>query len=94
MFSAISKLCTGKAYGSENLPAETIKFCHQRIVPLLQSLLSDCCKHGFVPRNFCLGKITPVPKKNGEYGEFQDFRPIKTANSLGKIFEYCLLNRF
>ena len=25
--------------------------------------------------------------------EFQDFRPITTANSLAKIFEYCLLNR-
>ena len=93
MFSAISKLCTGKACGSDNLLAEAIKFCHLRILPLLQSLYSICCKHGFVPCNLYVGRITSVPKKNGVCGEFQDYRPITTANSFGKIFEYCLLNR-
>ena len=85
--------CTGKACGSDNLHTEAIKFCHPRIVPLLESLFSVCSKHGLVSRYFCVGRITSVSKKNGLCGEFQDFCAITTANSLGKIFEYCLLNR-
>ena len=75
------------------MPAEAIKFCHLRIVPLLQFLFSVCCEHGLVSRNCCVGRITPVSNKNVVCGEFQDFCPIINANSLDKIFEYCLLNR-
>ena len=62
-------------------------------MPVLQFLFDACCKHGFVLRNCCSGKITPVPKKNGVCSEFEEFRSIITVNIVGKIFEYCVLSR-
>jgi hypothetical protein len=90
---AINKLGIGKACGIDGLPAEAVKYCHPCIVPILQNVFNACCMHGFVPSNFCSGRLVPVPKKRGVCGNFQDFRPVTTANTLGKIFEYCILSR-
>ena len=61
----MSNLCLGKASGCDGLCTEAIKYCHPCIIPVLQFLFDACCRHGFVTRNFCSGKITPVPKKWG-----------------------------
>lgn len=91
VFAAVSRIALGKASGYDSISAEAIKHCNPILLPKLQELFTACCKHAFVPNNFCGGRITPVPKKAGKCDIFDDFRPITTVNTLGKIFEYCLL---
>ena len=90
---ALNNVAGGKACGLDDLPAEALKFCGKGSIRLLSNLFSLCVKHAFVPSNFCVGRITPVPKKVGVCGKFEDFRPVSTVNIIGKIFEYCLLNK-
>jgi hypothetical protein len=93
IINAIKKLALGKSCGIDGLPGEAIKYCHPSIISKLQILFSSCCKHAYVPDNFCSGKITRVPKKNGVCSKFEDFRPVTTVNVLGKLFEYCILSK-
>jgi hypothetical protein len=91
--SAISSLKAGKSAGIDGIKSEAIKFAHPIIADVLQCLFNLCCKHGYVPFTFCLGKIVPVPKKPNVCGSFSDFRPITIVTVIAKVFEYCLTNR-
>ena len=93
VLGAVSNLGFGKVSGCDGLCAEAIKYCNPCIIPVLQFLFDACRKHGFVTRNVCSGKITPVPNKNGVCSKFEKFCPITTVNTVGKIFQYRVLSR-
>jgi hypothetical protein len=63
VMKALHNVAIGKACGLDGLPAEALKFCGRSSVRLLSNLFSLCCKHAFVPSSFCIGRITPVPKR-------------------------------
>jgi hypothetical protein len=83
----------GKAAGLDGLVGECVKFAHPSLRVLLKELFEACCKHGYVPENFCGGRVTPIPKKANVYGSYQDFRPVTSVNILAKVFEYCILKK-
>ena len=87
---AIDKLKCSKSAGLDGLCAEHVKYAHSKLINLLILLFNNFCKHGFVPTNFCSGKITPIPKKQCS-NKFQDYRPVSSINIISKIFEYCIL---
>ena len=51
-----------------------------------------CLVHGYVPDNFAMSIIVPVPKDNGNKCEtFDGYRPVSLVTIFSKIFESCLL---
>ena len=51
-----------------------------------------CLVHGYVPDNFAMSIIVPVPKDNGNKCEtFDEYRPVSLVTIFSKIFESCLL---
>ena len=89
---AIGKLKCNKSAGLDDLYAEHVKYAHPLIIDLLMMLFNNCCKHGYVPVNFCGGRITPIPKKSCSTA-FHDYRPVTSINVIPKIFEYCILQK-
>ena len=88
--TAIDKLKCCKSAGLDGLCAKHVEHAHSILIDLLILLLNNCCKHGFVPTNFCSRKITSIPKKQCS-NTFQDYRPVSLINIISKIFEYCKL---
>ena len=83
---------TGKSPGLDLLTSESVKYASHLLAEKLAILFTACCKHGFVPSNFCGGKITPVPKGNIINPKCSDYRPITSINVIAKVYEYTLLN--
>ena len=78
--TAIDKLKCCKSAGLDGLCAEhVINTPHPLLIDLLILLFNNCCKHGFVPTNFCSGKIIPIPKKLCS-NKFQDYRLVSSIN--------------
>ena len=90
---AVSQLKTGKAPGLDGLCCESVIYASRPVIDMLTFIVNMCCKHGYVPSNFCIGRIIPVPKKQSVCGNFVDYRPITTVSVITKIFEYCLLDK-
>jgi len=90
---AFKQLKLGKAAGLDKVSAELLINADVILCQKLADLFTACCKHGFVPNNFCGGRISPVPKVGSLSHECADYRPVTTINVIGKVFEYCLLNK-
>ena len=59
---------------------------------MLTKLFNMCLVHGYVPDNFAMSVIVPVPKDNGnKCDSFDGYRPVSLVSIFSKIFEACLL---
>ena len=56
-------------------------------------LFTACCKHGFVPNNFCGWRISSVPKNGSLSQKSADYRPVTAINVIAKVFECYLLRK-
>jgi hypothetical protein len=91
--AGITYIKCGKAAGLDGLTGECVKYAHPCMRILIKELFDACCKHGYVPVNFCGGRVTPIPKKSNVCGTYQDFRPVSSVSILAKLFEYCILQK-
>lgn len=90
---AVSKLNIGKSADEFGLHAEHFKAAGDIVVPLLVTLFNDILKSSLVPQSFKSGILTPVNKKDKDPSLFDNCRGITVTATLGKIFEYALLDK-
>jgi len=90
--SIINSLCKGKAAGSDSLTCEHLQFAHPIVTVCITKLFNLMLTANFVPDDFGLGIIIPIPK--GESKTFndkpEDFRGITISPIISKVFESCL----
>ena len=60
--NCISKLTLGKTAGLDNLTAEHFKYCHPIIVIILTKLFNLMFCFVYVPDDFGVGLMIPIPK--------------------------------
>jgi hypothetical protein len=90
----IKNMKKGKSAGYDELLAEHVKYAGGRLLFMLTKLFNMCLVHGFVPDNFAVSIIVPVPKDNGnKCDDFDGYRPVSLVSIFSKIFESCLLEK-
>ena len=60
---AIGLLKVGKAAGCDYHSTEAVKYAHPLIICVLQHLFNMYYEYGWIPLNFCIGRIVPIPKE-------------------------------
>ena len=88
MKQAIGNLSIGKSSGFDDLCAEMFKYGEKGpLVVILTWLFGEMFKLGYVPMDFNISLITPIPKKREISDNPADFRPISVSTTFALIFE-------
>ena len=89
----ISQLKRNSSAGNDNLVAENIIYSHPALIVHLKLLYSLIIIHGYVPNDFGIGTIVPVPKEtiNAKNNCTSNYRPITIIPIIAKLFEMLLL---
>ena len=94
-FEAVSAMRDGKSSDDDGLSAEHFKNGPLILLVKLSSLFNSMLAHGFVPKQFRLGTITPIIKdRHGNHGDVQNYRGITISPIISKIFECILKSLF
>ena len=94
-FEAVSAMKDGKSSDDDGLSAEHLKNGPLILLVKLSSLFNSMLAHGFVPKQFRLGTITPIIKdRNGNHGDVQNYRGITISPIISKLFERILKRLF
>jgi len=90
---ALNKTKLGKAPGHDDVMAEHLLNCHPIIYTLLAKLFNLMIASGFVPHDFSIGVLIPIPKSDSAYGthKLENFRGITLSPFISKLFEHCIL---
>ena len=91
--TAIDNLNCGKALDEYGLVAEHFKAAKPAIVPVITELFNKILSEKKVPSTFKTGVITFVLKKGKDSKCMENYRGITVSATLGKLFEYSLLNK-
>ena len=90
---AVSKLNTGKSADEYGIQTEHLKLAGPHILPLLVKLFNEIVSSGVVPESFKTGVLTPVHKKGKDPTSVDNYRGITVTATIGKVFEYALLDK-
>ena len=90
---AIEDLSIGKSTGSDNIPAEILKYNRDTITPHLHQLLLACWKHKEIPQNMRDANIITLYKNKGDKGDCNNYRGISLLSITGKAFARIILKR-
>ena len=87
---------TGKAAGLDKISTEHLLHCHPLVYVYLTYLFNLMLLTGYVPLEFGIGVIFPIPKGNvnQKVVSFDDFRGITVSPVISKILEKGILERF
>ena len=77
---------------ASDISVKVLKSCSQTIAPYLCEFYNTFMLNGTFPTNLKLGQITPIYKK-GNCQLFDNYRPVSTLPSLGKVLEKLIYNR-
>src|SRR5580692_388202 len=90
---ALTRLHTGKSPGHDQIMTEHVVHCHPVIYTLLAKLFNLMIASGFVPNDFGMGVLIPIPKSDASCGthKLNNFRGITLSPIISKIFEHCIL---
>ncbi|BHF85193.1 hypothetical protein SprV_1002835600 [Sparganum proliferum] len=91
--SAVQQLSSGKAPGSDAIPAEVYKHGCPQIMDHLTALFQEMWRQGEVPQDFKDATIVHLYKRKGNRQVCDNHRGISLLNIAGKIFARILLNR-
>nr|VZI24621.1 unnamed protein product [Spirometra erinaceieuropaei] len=91
---AVQKLSSGKAPGSDAIPAEVYKHGGPLLMGHLTALFQEMWRQGEVPQDFKDAIIVHLYKRKGNCQVCDNHRGISLLNIAGKIFARILLNRF
>nr|VZI44769.1 unnamed protein product [Spirometra erinaceieuropaei] len=90
---AVQQLSSGKAPGSDAIPAEVYKHGGPLLMDHLTALLQEMWRQGEVPQDFKDATIVHLYKRKGNRQVCDNHRGISLLNIAGKIFARILLNR-
>ena len=94
IYDAIKSLELNKAYGMDGIQAEHLKYCSNKVIPLLSMCFSSFFVHGFLPKTLMSVILVPIIKnKAGKVNSSDNYRPIALASVLSKLVEKVILNR-
>ena len=85
----------GKSADDDGITAEHFKNGPLILFIKLSSLFNSMLAHGFVPKQFRFGSITPIIKdKHGNAGDVNNYRGITISPMISKVFERILKTLF
>nr|VZI29030.1 unnamed protein product [Spirometra erinaceieuropaei] len=90
---AVQQLSSGKAPGSDAIPAEVYKHVGPQLMDQLTALFQEMWRQGEVPQDFKDATIVHPYKRKGNRQVCDNHRGISLLNIAGKIFARILLNR-
>nr|VZI02283.1 unnamed protein product [Spirometra erinaceieuropaei] len=90
---AVQQLSSGKAPGSDAIPAEVYKNGGPLLMDHLTALFQEMWRQGEVPQDFKDATIVHLYKRKGNRQVCDNQRGISLLNIAGKIFARILLNR-
>nr|VZI32172.1 unnamed protein product [Spirometra erinaceieuropaei] len=90
---AVQQLSSGKAPGSDAIPAEVYKQGGPQLMDHLTALFQEMWRQGEVPQDFKDATIVHLYKRKGNRQVCDNHRGISLLNIAGKIFARILLNR-
>ncbi|BHF73242.1 hypothetical protein SprV_0401632000 [Sparganum proliferum] len=90
---AVQQLSSGKAPGSDAIPAEVYKHGGPQLMDHLTALFQEMWRQGEVPQDFKDATIVHLYKRKGNRQVCDNHRGISLLNIAGKIFALILLNR-
>nr|VZI37492.1 unnamed protein product [Spirometra erinaceieuropaei] len=90
---AVQQLSSGKAPGSDAIPAEAYKHGGPQLMDHLTALFQEMWRQGEVPQDFKDATIVHLYKRKGNRQVCDNHRGISLLNIAGKIFARILLNR-
>nr|VZH97057.1 unnamed protein product [Spirometra erinaceieuropaei] len=90
---AVQQLFSGKAPGSDAIPAEVYKHGGHQLMDHLTALFQEMWRQGEVPQDFKDATIVHLYKRKGNRQVCDNHRGISLLNIAGKIFARILLNR-
>nr|VZI38721.1 unnamed protein product [Spirometra erinaceieuropaei] len=90
---AVQQLCSGKAPGSDAIPAEVYKHGGPQLMDHLTALFQEMWRQGEVPQDFKDATIVHLYKRKGNRQVCENHRGISLLNIAGKTFARILLNR-
>nr|VZI39478.1 unnamed protein product [Spirometra erinaceieuropaei] len=89
---AVQQLSSGKAPGSDAIPAEVYKHRGPLLMDQLTALFQEMWRQGEVPQDFKDANIVHLYKRKGNRQVCDNHRGISLLNIAGKIFARILLN--
>ncbi|BHF63558.1 hypothetical protein SprV_0200655200 [Sparganum proliferum] len=90
---AVQQLSSGKASGSDAIPAEVYKHGGPQLMDHLTALFQEMWRQGEVPQDFKDATIVHLYKRKGNRQICDNHRGISLLNIAGKTFARILLNR-
>nr|VZI32826.1 unnamed protein product [Spirometra erinaceieuropaei] len=90
---AVQQLSSGKAPGSDAIPAEVNKHGGPQLMDHLTALFQEMWRQGEAPQDFKYATIVNLYKRKGNRHVCDNPRGISLLNIAGKIFARILLNR-
>nr|VZI29429.1 unnamed protein product [Spirometra erinaceieuropaei] len=90
---AVQQLSSGKAPGSDAIPAEVYKHGGLLLMDHLTALFQEMWRQGEVPQDFKDATMVHLYKRKGNRQVCENHRGISLLNMAGKIFARILLNR-
>jgi len=89
----IKNLECKKACGFDNIPNEMLKYglC-ENLISVLTCFFNKILSTGFVPADFNVSIVSPIPKKGVMTGP-DDSRPISVSSVFSRIFESLMLTK-
>nr|VZI08832.1 unnamed protein product [Spirometra erinaceieuropaei] len=90
---AVQQLSSGKAPGSDAIPAEVYKHGGPQLMDHLTALFQEMWRQGEIPQDFKDATILHLYKRKGNSHVCDNHRGISLLNIAGKIFARILLNR-
>nr|VZI08822.1 unnamed protein product [Spirometra erinaceieuropaei] len=90
---AVQQMSSGKAPGSDAIPAEVYKHGGPQLMDHLTALFQEMWRQGEVPQDFKDATIVHLYKRKGNRQVCDNHRGISLLNIAGKIFARILLNR-
>lgn len=93
LLKAIKKLKQGKSPGLDNISNEMLKISQTYINPCLLKLFNAVLRSGHYPEKWSNSYICPIYKSENPKKP-ENYRGIAINNSIGKLFNIILCNRF
>jgi Reverse transcriptase (RNA-dependent DNA polymerase) len=92
---AVSRLKSNKNDGNKGLNSNHVKFADNDLHCHISFLFSSMLVHGYVPEEFNLVSISPVPKhKSGALSNSDNYRAIALSSIFGKLFDLIIMKRY
>ena len=89
----MTRLQTNKSTGPDSIPPRVIKELAAVLAQPLCALINTSIRHGIVPVQWKVSRISPIPKTIPPVNIESDLRPIAVTSTFAKIAEKCV-NQF